>query len=74
MQEQSMLTIAAFGKPIPRPKDQAYPGLGEMTYKRSDPEKFPFRIYIRGCRMFSAFRANRAAAVYRGLHLVSRAS
>jgi adenosylcobinamide-GDP ribazoletransferase len=29
--KQSMLTIAAFGKPIPPPKDQAYPGLGAMT-------------------------------------------
>lgn len=29
--KQSMLTIAAFGKPIPRSKDQVYPGLGEMT-------------------------------------------
>ena len=29
--KQSMLTIAAFGKPIPPPKDQACPGLGAMT-------------------------------------------
>lgn len=29
--KQSMLTIAAFGKPIPPQGDQAYPGLGSMT-------------------------------------------
>jgi adenosylcobinamide-GDP ribazoletransferase len=38
--KQSMLTIAAFGKPIPRPKDQVYPGLGEMTINGATPKNF----------------------------------
>lgn len=38
--KQSMLTIAAFGKPIPRPKDQAYPGLGEMTINGATQKNF----------------------------------
>jgi adenosylcobinamide-GDP ribazoletransferase len=38
--KQSMLTIAAFGKPIPRPKDQAYPGLGEMTINGATRKNF----------------------------------
>ncbi|KKG10521.1 adenosylcobinamide-GDP ribazoletransferase [Methanosarcina sp. 2.H.A.1B.4] len=38
--KQSMLTIAAFGKPIPPPKDQAYPGLGAMTINGATHKNF----------------------------------
>ncbi|HIH75141.1 MAG TPA: adenosylcobinamide-GDP ribazoletransferase, partial [Methanosarcina sp.] len=38
--KQSMLTIAAFGKPLPRPKEQAYPGLGEMTINGATQKNF----------------------------------
>ena len=38
--KQSMLTIAAFGKPIPPPKDQAYPGLGAMTINGATRKNF----------------------------------
>ncbi|MHC1755382.1 MAG: adenosylcobinamide-GDP ribazoletransferase [Methanosarcina sp.] len=38
--KQSMLTIAAFGKPIPPPKDQTYPGLGTMTMNGATRKNF----------------------------------
>lgn len=38
--KQSMLTIAAFGKPIPPPKDQACPGLGAMTINGATRKNF----------------------------------
>jgi adenosylcobinamide-GDP ribazoletransferase len=38
--KQSMLTIAAFGKPIPPQGDQAYPGLGTMTINGATPKNF----------------------------------
>lgn len=38
--KQSMLTIAAFGKPLPRPENQAYPGLGEMTMNGATRKNF----------------------------------
>ncbi|HII79802.1 MAG TPA: adenosylcobinamide-GDP ribazoletransferase [Methanosarcina sp.] len=38
--KQSMLTIAAFGKPLPRPENQAYPGLGEMTINGATRKNF----------------------------------
>ncbi|MDI9394373.1 MAG: adenosylcobinamide-GDP ribazoletransferase [Euryarchaeota archaeon] len=38
--KQSMLTIAAFGKPLPRPENQAYPGLGEMTINGASQKNF----------------------------------
>ncbi len=38
--KQSMLTIAAFGKPIPPQGDQAYPGLGSMTIDGATKKNF----------------------------------
>lgn len=38
--KQSMLTIAAFGKPIPPQDKQAYPGLGAMTINGATPKNF----------------------------------
>jgi adenosylcobinamide-GDP ribazoletransferase len=38
--KQSMLTIAAFGKPLPRPEGQTYPGLGEMTINGATRKNF----------------------------------
>ncbi|HEY3361274.1 MAG TPA: adenosylcobinamide-GDP ribazoletransferase [Methanosarcina sp.] len=38
--KQSMLTIAAFGKPIPPQENQAYPGLGAMTIKGANTKNF----------------------------------
>jgi adenosylcobinamide-GDP ribazoletransferase len=38
--KQSMLTIAAFGKPIPPPKGQLYPGLGAMTMNGATRKNF----------------------------------
>ena len=38
--KQSMLTIAAFGKPIPPQEEQAYPGLGAMTINGATPKNF----------------------------------
>ncbi|MGB9926850.1 MAG: adenosylcobinamide-GDP ribazoletransferase [Methanosarcina sp.] len=38
--KQSMLTIAAFGKPIPPQDKQAYPGLGTMTINGATPKNF----------------------------------
>ncbi len=38
--KQSMLTIAAFGKPLPRPENQSYPGLGEMTMNGATRKNF----------------------------------
>jgi adenosylcobinamide-GDP ribazoletransferase len=38
--KQSMLTIAAFGKPIPPQGDQAYPGLGAMTINGATRKNF----------------------------------
>lgn len=39
--KQSMLTIAAFGKPLPRLKEQTYPGLGgEMTINGATRKNF----------------------------------
>ncbi|AKB47068.1 Cobalamin synthase [Methanosarcina sp. Kolksee] len=38
--KQSMLTIAAFGKPIPPQEKQAYPGLGAMTISGATRKNF----------------------------------
>ncbi|MDD4307035.1 MAG: adenosylcobinamide-GDP ribazoletransferase [Methanosarcina sp.] len=38
--KQSMLTIAAFGKPIPPQEKQAYPGLGAMTINGATRKNF----------------------------------
>jgi adenosylcobinamide-GDP ribazoletransferase len=38
--KQSMLTIAAFGKPIPPQGNQAYPGLGAMTINGATRKNF----------------------------------
>jgi adenosylcobinamide-GDP ribazoletransferase len=38
--KQSMLTIAAFGKPIPPQEKQAYPGLGAMTINGATGKNF----------------------------------
>ncbi len=38
--KQSMLTIAAFGKPIPPQEKQAYPGLGTMTINGATRKNF----------------------------------
>lgn len=38
--KQSMLTIATFGKPIPPPAGQAYPGLGAMTINGATKKNF----------------------------------
>ena len=38
--KQAMLTIAAFGKPIPPPKGQLYPGLGAMTINGATRKNF----------------------------------
>jgi adenosylcobinamide-GDP ribazoletransferase len=38
--KQSMLTIAAFGKPIPPREKQAYPGLGTMTINGATKKNF----------------------------------
>lgn len=38
--KQSMLTIAAFGKPIPPREKQAYPGLGTMTINGATRKNF----------------------------------
>jgi adenosylcobinamide-GDP ribazoletransferase len=38
--KQSMLTIAAFGKPIPSQEKQAYPGLGAMTMNGATRKNF----------------------------------
>jgi adenosylcobinamide-GDP ribazoletransferase len=38
--KQSMLTIAAFGKPIPPREEQAYPGLGTMTINGATRKNF----------------------------------
>ncbi|MGB9132415.1 MAG: adenosylcobinamide-GDP ribazoletransferase [Methanosarcina sp.] len=38
--KQSMLTIAAFGKPIPPQDKQAYPGLGAMTMNGANRKNF----------------------------------
>lgn len=38
--KQSMLTIAAFGKPIPPQDKQAYPGLGAMTINGATQKNF----------------------------------
>lgn len=38
--KQSMLTIAAFGKPIPPQGNQAYPGLGAMTINGANRKNF----------------------------------
>lgn len=38
--KQSMLTIAAFGKPIPLQEKQAYPGLGAMTINGATGKNF----------------------------------
>ncbi len=38
--KQSMLTIAAFGKPIPPQGNQAYPGLGAMTINGANTKNF----------------------------------
>ena len=38
--KQTMLAIAAFGKPLPRLKEQTYPGLGEMTINGATRKNF----------------------------------